>query len=58
MSTPAPTNSKPRKIIGISMSPALAVRVKTEAKQRDIRLKQLFEEMWELYEKYGRSQKS
>ena len=52
------SGSKPRKIIGISLSPALASKVKAEAGRRQIRLKQLFEEMWELYEKYGRNQKS
>ena len=47
-----------RKIIGISLSPGLASKVKAEAGLRQIRLKQLFEEMRELYEKYGRNQKS
>jgi hypothetical protein len=56
---PSPSSSsKPRKIIGISLSPALASKVKAEAGRRQIRLKPLFEEMWELYEKYGRNQKS
>jgi hypothetical protein len=42
---------KSRSIIGISLSPALASKVKAEAGRRQIRLKQLFEEMWALYEK-------
>ena len=42
---------KSRSIIGISLSPALASKVKAEAGRRQIRLKQLFEEMWVLYEK-------
>ncbi len=58
MKAPNPSRSTARKIIGISLSPALASKVKAEAGRRQISLKQLFEEMWELYEKYGRSQKS
>lgn len=58
MKASKPSSSQLRKIIGISLSPALASKVKAEAGRRQIRLKRLFEEMWELYEKYGRSQKS
>jgi hypothetical protein len=47
-----------RKIIGISLSPALASKVKAEAGRRQIRLNQLFEELWELYEKYGKKKQS
>jgi len=58
MKASRPSSSQPRKIIGISLSPTLASKVKAEAGRRQIRLKQLFEEMWELYERYGRNQKS
>jgi len=42
---------KKRSIIGISISPTLASKVKAEAGRRQIKLKELFEEMWALYEK-------
>jgi len=56
----APRSSLPksRSIIGISLSPALASKVKAEAGRRQIRLKQLFEEMWALYEQFARKDKS
>lgn len=41
--------TKARQIIGFSMAPALAVRVKKEAARRGISLRKLFEEMWEIY---------
>jgi hypothetical protein len=40
-----------RKIIGFSLPPALASKVKAEAGRRQISLKVLFEEMWAMYEK-------
>lgn len=43
------SHSTPRKIVGISMSPALAVEVKEEAARRGLSLRKLFEEMWETY---------
>ncbi|KEO53363.1 hypothetical protein [Thioclava indica] len=43
------THKNPRKIIGFSMSPVLAVEVKKEAAERGISLRKLFEEMWTLY---------
>jgi hypothetical protein len=46
-----PSKAKPRSIIGFSLSPALASKVKAEAGRRQIKLKKLFEEMWALYEK-------
>ncbi len=39
-----------RKIIGISLPPTLANKVKAEVSRRKIRLNDLFKEMWELYE--------
>jgi hypothetical protein len=42
---------RPRQIIGFSLPPDLAVEVKTEAARRNIRLRELFGEMWELYKK-------
>lgn len=47
-------SKKPRQIVGISLSPELASKVKAEAGRRNIALKKLFEEMWELYEKQPR----
>ncbi len=44
-------NSASRRIIGFSLSPQLAAKVKAEATRRDVKLNQLFEELWELYEK-------
>ena len=38
-----------RKIVGFSLSPDLAVAIKVEAARREITLRKLFEEMWELY---------
>ena len=49
---------KTRSIIGISLSPALASKVKAEAGRRQIRLKRLFEEMWALYERRAAQDKS
>jgi hypothetical protein len=54
---PIPKGPRDRKIIGISLSPALASKVKAEAGRRQIRLKLLFEEMWVLYEKHGGKKK-
>ena len=45
------THQTLRKIVGFSMSPALAVEVKQEAAKRGVSLRKLFEEMWELYQK-------
>lgn len=43
------THTNPRKIIGFSMSPSLAVEVKKEAAERGLSLRALFEDMWALY---------
>jgi hypothetical protein len=43
------TQIKLRKIVGISLSPELAIAVKAEAAGRDITIRKLFEEMWDLY---------
>ena len=45
------SRTKQRRIVGFSLSPELASKVKAEAGRRQIRLKALFEEMWALYEK-------
>jgi hypothetical protein len=39
-----------RRIIGFSLDPQLATKVKTEAARRGIPLKKLFDELWALYE--------
>jgi hypothetical protein len=54
----AKTRKDDRQIIGFSLSPALASKVKAEAGRRSISLKELFAELWELYEKYGEGKKS
>lgn len=38
-----------RQIVGFSLSPSMAREVKTEAAQRGLSLRSLFEEMWTLY---------
>ena len=43
------THKTPRKIVGFSMAPALAIEVKKEAAERGLSLRALFEEMWALY---------
>jgi len=42
-----------RRILGFSLDPELAGKVKAEAGRRGISLRKLFEELWALYE--GRS---
>ncbi|MFN5827115.1 MAG: hypothetical protein ACK446_08895 [Rhodobacterales bacterium] len=46
----ADSKSGNRKIIGFSLSTERAIDVKTEAAQRGISLRKLFEEMWDLYQ--------
>lgn len=48
----------PRQIVGFSMTPELASKVKAEAGRRSLSLKKLFEEMWSLYEKSGKESRS
>jgi len=48
---PSAPKPKPRRIVGFSLSPELASKIKAEAGRRQIRLKVLLEEMWALYEK-------
>ena len=43
-----------RKIVGISLSPEMARAFKEEAARREISLKKLFVEMWELYQRRGK----
>ncbi len=45
------TQKRTRRIVGFSLSPELAAKVKAEAGRRDMSLKVLFEELWALYEK-------
>ena len=42
---------KNRQIVGFSLSPELAREVKLEAAKKNVSLKQLFEEMWALYQR-------
>lgn len=48
---PTHKHIKPRQIVGFSLSPERAAAVKVEAARRGVSLKELFEEMWALYEK-------
>lgn len=45
------SNSQPRKIVGLSLSPEIAAELKMEAARRGISLRKLFLEMWTLYKK-------
>jgi hypothetical protein len=47
------TSRKPRhrQIVGFSLPPELAVEVKTEAARRNVTLRKLFDEIWQLYKK-------
>lgn len=40
-----------RQIVGFSLPPELAVEVKTEAARRNVTLRKLFDEIWQLYKK-------
>jgi|TARA_B100001105_G_scaffold254910_1_gene252147 hypothetical protein len=44
-----PTPNRNRRIVGFSLAPDRARDVKAEAAQRDLSLRELFEELWELY---------
>ena len=46
----------PRKIIGVSMTPDLAVKVKEEAAREGISVRKLFERMWDTYQKAKKTQ--
>jgi hypothetical protein len=47
---PTQTNHASRQIVGLSLSPELATKFKTEAAGRGLSLRRLFEEMWSIYE--------
>lgn len=49
--TNQPRTKKARQIVGISLDPQLALEFKTEAVRRNLSLKALFEEVWQLYRK-------
>ena len=46
----------PRKIIGVSMAPDLAVKVKEEAAREGVSIRKLFERMWDAYQKNKKAQ--
>lgn len=46
-----------RQIVGISLPPDVARSFKAEAARRGVSLKELFEEMWELYGKSPKAKK-
>lgn len=52
------TYKRPRKIVGFSMSPALAVEVKREAAEQGVSLRKLFEDMWTLYTEQKKAKKN
>lgn len=51
----ADARQAPRKIVGISMSPSMAVELKEEAAKREMSLRKLFEQMWTLYQENKKS---
>ncbi|MDE0023855.1 MAG: hypothetical protein OXP69_05510 [Spirochaetaceae bacterium] len=51
---PSSPNRTGRQIIGLSLPPDVAGRVKQEAAKRGLSLRGLFLEMWELYNTEGR----
>lgn len=44
------SRSRGRQIIGFSLPPELALKVKAEAAERQLSLRKLFEEMWRVYQ--------
>lgn len=50
--------SSQRQIVGFSISPELASKVKAEAGRRNLSLKKLFEELWALYERHSDKNKA
>lgn len=46
-----PKQHTTRKIVGLSLPPAIAKQFKTEAAKRGLSLRDLFQEMWASYEK-------
>jgi hypothetical protein len=53
---PKRTEKKPdthgnRQIVGVSLDPAMARSFKSEAAERGLSLRKLFEEMWTLYKR-------
>ena len=49
------STKKARQIIGFSLEPNLAREVKAEAVRRNVPLKLLFGEIWELYKKAAKA---
>jgi hypothetical protein len=50
-----PRKKTSRQIVGFSLPPELAGKVKVEAARRQLSLKKLFEEMWGLYQQSRKS---
>lgn len=42
-----------RQVVGFSLPPSLAREVKQEGARRNLSLRNLFQEMWDLYKKYN-----
>lgn len=51
----ADSHITPRKIVGFSMDPKMAIDVKAEAARRGLSLRKLFEEMWAMYQEKNKS---
>lgn len=54
--TKKPDSHQNRQIVGFSLAPERAREVKAEAARRGINLRQLFEELWELYKAQPRKE--
>lgn len=47
-----------KQILGVRMTPELAREVKAEAAQRNMSLRKLFEEVWQIYTEHQANKKS
>jgi hypothetical protein len=56
MTTPEKSTQQRRQIVGFSLPPERAREVKQEAARRGLMLRQLFEELWELYKAQPRKE--
>lgn len=57
MKTPKsrPSKPTPRQIVGLSLPPEIVAEVKLEAASRGLTLRNLFIEMWSLYQKNNKA---
>jgi hypothetical protein len=52
---PRPQRPTPRQIVGFSLSPELASELKLEAARRQLSLRKLLEEMWQIYKEKNKA---